>query len=507
MLLWEAGRAGLASGQTDTNITDATEPGNLKSIPAFPVMLWLISSSITYLRNWYLGLTSPSPQLLDLPHEILFNICLHLDYQALTNTTQTCKKLRDITSSQYFWKTLCAILESRPGFQQPLFEPDQKKSFDDLQRYTRNMLRIHDGWLGPSSPQFRTRQVKSRFSWDSYELLPGGRWLFGVLTDGRACILDLDAERPVNHVLLATFHPQDLTLSEFNILIKEDNHSSFLVALYKKECWDNESTRICIYQVEQQIEPKIRFRATSLAVIWDCPRGHIRSCVELSERYIIQCCSLLNTDSDHTPVILQLRRYSKDPAVSEKYIEKQLADEGSAKAFLLPNDRLGVITWFSVEIYSIHETSNTAMPDLVLLHRIPADYNPSFSSRPFIGKNGIHLVGVYQDVVSRVVIDHDFAVPPIIKSIGSLKFKPSYSRSHTKFGPLVSVYFQGQNEIDIATYDLSSACFLNFRRSRLNLSDCCNGGQVVTLAGLDDNRGRIVLKLNGGLNFLVMDLI
>ncbi|KAF5352543.1 hypothetical protein D9756_006232 [Leucocoprinus leucothites] len=470
-------------------------------------MLWLVSLLFAYLKNRYLRYVLRPPRLLDLPREILFDICLRLDYRALTNIHQTCKTFHGVTSSPYFWTTLCTMLESRPGFQQSLFEPDPKKSIDGLERYTRNLLRIHDGWLASSSPQFRTRQVNSKFSWYSYEVLPGGRWLFGVHTDGRACILDLNAERATHHILLKTSHPQDSILPVIKFFIKEDSRSSFRVALYKKECWDDESTRICIYQIEQQIGPKIRFRATTLAVIWDCPRGHIRSCVELSERYIVQCCSLLNTGRDRKPVMLQLRRYSKDSTVSERYIEKQLVDIGWAKAFFLPNDRIGVVTRASVEIYSIHETSSSRMPDLVLLHRIPAECNPTFSSRPFTGSCRTHLVGIRQDVVKHFSISHDITIPPTVETMGPLKFKPNYTTSHTKFGPLASVYFQDENEIDIATYDLSSSQSSNFRSFRLNLSDRCIGSQVITLAGLDDHNGRIVLKIGGKFSFFVMDII
>ncbi|KAF5352547.1 hypothetical protein D9756_006236 [Leucocoprinus leucothites] len=466
-----------------------------------------ISSAVAYPQDWHLhpGPVLRSPQLLDLPHETLFDICLHLDHQALANVTQACRALHAITNSEHFWKRLCAMLESGPGFQQSLFKSDQKKSFNDLQRYTRNMLRVHDGWLSPSPPNFRTRQVKSMLLWNNYELLPGSRWLFGVLIDGRVCILDLDAESATYHILLATSHPQDSVLTKFKIFVSEGNHSYFRVALYNTDCRDSKSTRICIYQIEQQIGG---FQVTPLTVIWDLARSHFRGCVELSERYIVQCCYLLNGSNDDAPAVLQLRRYSNDSTVPRRYIEKQLADLGWAGAFFLPNDCLGLFRRSSVEIYSIHETSSTVMPDLVPLHCIPSNCNPIFSSRPFIGRYGTHLVGIHQNTVKRVSISHDVTVQPTVETLGALNLEPNYDTRHTKFGPLASVYCENMTKVDIATYNVSSFYFPKFRSFHLDLSDRYIGGRITAVAGLDDHNGRIVLEPFGReRGFVVMDIM
>ena len=45
---------------------------------------------------------------------------------------KTCRTLHDITNDRYFWKTLCSILESKPGIRRPFFETDNEKSLGDL---------------------------------------------------------------------------------------------------------------------------------------------------------------------------------------------------------------------------------------------------------------------------------------------------------------------------------------------------------------------------------------
>ncbi|KAF5361987.1 hypothetical protein D9756_002420 [Leucocoprinus leucothites] len=268
-----------------------------------------------------------------------------------------------------------------------------------------------------------------------------------------------------------------------------------------------DQTRICIYEVDYRYERKPKFQATLLATIWDCARGNVRSCVDLSENYLVQCCGLINVDKDKLSVILQLRRYSGDPAVSERYTERQLTQVGPVRTFFLPNDQLGVVTTSSVEVYAIRETKSTASPELTLLHRIPVNYDPNLSSRPFIGPRETRLVGVCDNFIQCISISHDPSTPPTIDMMGPMKFGSTGTTSHAKFGPLASVFYKTRHCIELTTYDLSSRCFFNFRRLRLNLSDSCVGSEITTLAGLDDNTGRIVLKLGGNSSFLVMDLV
>jgi len=147
--------------------------------------------------------------------------------------TKTCRKLHDITNDRYFWSTLCSILESKPGVRPPFFEADNERSLDDLKRYTWNALRVHDAWLAPE-PQFRFRTLKSPNLWRRTEVLPGGRWLFGLDDNQKALMLDLDCG--THYDLFKVYYPQD-RLTSFQLSFKEGVRSSFRVALFNPRSW------------------------------------------------------------------------------------------------------------------------------------------------------------------------------------------------------------------------------------------------------------------------------
>ena len=135
-----------------------------------------------------------------------------------------------------FWNTLCSILESKPGIRQPFFEVDNERSLGDLKRYTWNVLRVHDAWLAPSEPQFCFRTLKSPNLWRRAEVLPGGRWLFGLDDDQQALMVDLDSG--THYDLFKLHHPQDRKdLSSFQLSFKEGVRSSFRVALFSPSIW------------------------------------------------------------------------------------------------------------------------------------------------------------------------------------------------------------------------------------------------------------------------------
>ena len=162
-----------------------------------------------------------------------------LQYECISEANdreKTCRTLHDITNDRYFWKTLCSILESKPGIRRPFFEADNERSPGDLKRYTWNILRVHDAWLAPSGPQFRFRTLKSPNLWRRTEVLPGGRWLFGLDDDQKALMVDLDSG--THYDLFKLHHPQDRKdLSSFQLSFKEGVRSSFRVALFSPSIW------------------------------------------------------------------------------------------------------------------------------------------------------------------------------------------------------------------------------------------------------------------------------
>ena len=152
--------------------------------------------------------------------------------------TKTCRTLHDITNDRYFWNTLRSILESKPGIRPPFFETNNERSLGDLKRYTWTALRAHDAWLAPSEPQFRLRTLKSSTLWRKTEILPGGRWLFGLDNDQKALMMDLDSG--THYDLFKLHHPHDWEgLLSFQISFKEDVRSSFRVAVFDPSCRKN----------------------------------------------------------------------------------------------------------------------------------------------------------------------------------------------------------------------------------------------------------------------------
>jgi hypothetical protein len=157
-------------------------------------------------------------------------------------------------STQYFWETLLHSLKLKPGIQKPYFEFHNNESFDELKRHTWNTMRIYDKWSDLSSPQFRTRRVVSGVDWVNFEVLPGGKWLFGIVMHGwRACIIDLDKSldesKPVHHYLFSTTHPEDLFYTEFSLYIKECS-SSFRVAVFNNSCEKQGKSSIAPHSLE-----------------------------------------------------------------------------------------------------------------------------------------------------------------------------------------------------------------------------------------------------------------
>ena len=235
---------------------------------------------------------------------------------------KTCRTLRDKMNDRCFWNTLCSILGSKPGIRRPFFEADNERSLGDLKRYTWNVLRVHDAWLAASGPQFHFRTLKSPNLWRRTEVLPGGRWLFGLDDDQKALMVDLDSG--IRYDLFKLHHPQDREgPSSFQLSFKEGVRSSFRVALF-------EISRICIYEVDYLADCHPPFQSTHLTTIWDTDRKGFRNSIEISDRYIFQCYSIWG--GDDRDEILQLRHLTNDPSVSKQFVERSVAKQGAVSA-------------------------------------------------------------------------------------------------------------------------------------------------------------------------------
>lgn len=163
----------------------------------------------------------------------------------------------------------------------------------------------------------------------------------------------------------------------------------------------------------------------------------------------------------------------------------------------------------SLEILGINETGKP-LPDLIPLCRIPVNYSPGCMSRPFIGYQETYLICKYKNTLVRLKLSNDSTTRPIVEEMGPVEADyPSVYDPETciKYGPLASVFQKG-NWLEIATYDLYSRHDHIFRRHRYRAIEGPFDSQKPTIiAGLDDNKGRIVLRLGGRSEFLVMDLV
>ncbi|KXN87810.1 hypothetical protein AN958_08126 [Leucoagaricus sp. SymC.cos] len=474
---------------------------------------WHASASLAYIQRLYSRITSKAPRLLDLPAELLFRICIYLDYDSLVNARQTCQTLYGVTNTRYYWETLCHYLESKPGIQQPLLESDEEKSLEKLRSHALKTLRVHERWPTLSPQLFHARFVGTKRSWGETAVLPGGKWLFGLFEGGQAAIMDLDSDKPEHHILFTVPRFRVDHLPRFH-LMTDDSQSklSFHVVLFGSRIFENGTSHICIYQVTHQPGHSPEFLATHLTTCRNSALRGQRYWVDLSERYFVQTCDRFNVrERKYSGPILQLYCYSDGSGISKESLKRKLDKKGNARPFFLPNGHLGVATMSSVEIFRIHESTDTALPELISLHRIPANLEARFMSRPFIGSRGIYLVSLTSNkTLKRIHIKHDPATPPIAEDLGPLELNSGFfSMSHANFGPLSSAFYLDRNCIKIATYDLFSDSSPEYKCQQLSLADVGITGMMQTISGSDNSVGRIIIKFHngGGMGFLLLDLV
>jgi hypothetical protein len=71
-----------------------------------------------------------------------------------------------------------------------------------------------------------------------------------------------------------------------------------------------------------------------MTVIRDCARDAIRTSVELSDNYFVQCFSIKQAARKRV-LFLHLRRYSKEPSASDQFVERRVAEVGSVSTVSL----------------------------------------------------------------------------------------------------------------------------------------------------------------------------
>lgn len=248
---------------------------------------------------------------------------------------------------------------------------------------------------------------------------------------------------------------------------------------------------IYIYQMDYCTDRHPPFQATHLTTIWDIGTDHgPRDSVQVTDRYIFQCYSLWEENRDE---LLQIRCFSTDPSVSEKFVElsvvegARISDHYHCVSRLLPHDRLAVIVLTAIKIYAIVDSSDKALPDLHLLHQLDSDM---LFRGPLLDK------GVYIWLVLAAV------QPDVFISATTLLFhRPLKFRLKSGCGPdkssrsLVSFSHEGPHlyGLEMGTYDLTWYPS-DYRWLLLNDFPLFKHNVAITeIVGLDDNVGRLVL--------------
>jgi len=286
-------------------------------------------------------------------------------------------------------------------------------------------------------------------------------------------VVDLDSG--AHHSLFKASHPGEATpLNTFQISFKEDVYSSFRVAFFNvgrpeaSECSSSGPTQILIlpqvklssiYQVDYCTDRYPPFQATHLTTVWDIGSDGTRDSVEVSDRCIFQCYSLWERGDE----ILQIRRLSADPSVSQKSVElsvlegARISDKYQCIARLLPHDRLAVIVLSAIKVYAIDDSSDKAFPDLHLLHRLGSEIHPYSVSRPFVGQGSTYLVGTCGRTARRVNISHDSTVPSTVELLGRFESRHRADRSSSQFSLLVAFSHDGSHMygFEMGIYDLT----------------------------------------------------
>jgi len=175
-----------------------------------------------------------------------------------------------------------------------------------------------------------------------------------------------------------------------------------------------------------------------------------------------------------------------------------LSDGLQHKAWFLPNDRLAVATRLAIEIYTINDSNDKAILELLLLRRVIV--HQSFISQPFVRHDGISFLCSSGDI-RRVDISYDPAIPHAEETLGLLEYDPMDMR----LGTFAAVIYRDAKTVDIKTHHMPAP-----KSMRLFPPHDGLGRNISSIVGFDENAGRIVLQeanINGKHRFSILDLI
>ncbi|KAJ3562344.1 hypothetical protein NP233_g9634 [Leucocoprinus birnbaumii] len=543
---------------TSTNLT-------CQIFPSFGVSLKRIQQFLDNDKKQFTNL-----RLLDLPTELLYRICMSLDYRSLwiirrvgiaftrdyrsrilIDFLKTCRTIHDILNDGHFWEMLSSHLNSRPGIHKPQFE-DPHPSISELRKRTSRALYAHDKWLSLPSTEQKVRTSRHRVKrcvndWFDIALLPGGKWLFVRLADGTARMVRWNQNRRRFSDIYAIEGFRLKNTGDFlpkaNLWIRREGHDTHSLSAFRMALplvntppGDVTTSRIHIYQIDQVQDvkdnnPKIDsmingvFSGSLVAQIRYYPfsarTGNFLTPARLSENYFVQCYCKSLEEGNIEKWKVRLHRYTNPVMTPTRdFVERDVKSE--VMPFLLPHDRLGLVTGSSIEVLTIDESNTRKPPVLEPLHSIEAELSPCYLSSPLTGSQATYVLGLNhldldshsaasneKRVLRRVTLDHDTSFP-VIEDLGNLELSSSPTRWRNIYGPLASVFLQAPSHIEVVTYDLLAqhSPFFERRRIKVPKLGSLEFGNAEVI-GLDDLSGRLVLcvcNAIGDKSLLVVDL-
>ncbi|KAJ3572152.1 hypothetical protein NP233_g3279 [Leucocoprinus birnbaumii] len=471
-----------------------------------PAPVWPLGQSSTCL-TWQIPPSprsdlKPSP-LLNIPPELIHEIFIHLNYQALASVRLVCRVFYDVTTSRQFCHERIREVSSRPGVD-TIGISLEDSPIEELTRWFLHRLRVRDQWLSPRPPRFRTRLINGTTSYVQTTVLSGGRWMLGLDFNGNIRVFDLDRVQSRPRLLFRTMKAREFPLTKVQTWVDErEKGQCFRVGVYNLECLPSMATRIHIYRVEVNGSgTDASLSASPVAFFPESHRQGPRFSLCFNQDYLLQTCLFFDGPVfDLTSTRVELRRYTEPQTTCELKLPVGY-DPGLIQAVFLPHDRIAVIVPDSISVYNIEHPDESTLA-LTPLHTISATQSPTILSAPFIGQSEVHFITHCNNEIKKITFSHDSALAPTVTTLGELKFDRDDSEAYIKFGPSTALFLASDAQFKIATYSLdSSAPFA--RKSYVRSSHSL--WHIQWIAAFDEASGRIVLECNGN-DLLVLDLI
>ncbi|KXN86003.1 hypothetical protein AN958_10613 [Leucoagaricus sp. SymC.cos] len=230
-----------------------------------------------------------SSPILTIPPELIHQIFLHLNAQTLISMRQVCRAFYEVTFSRQFCYARIQQLCSHPGITHGGMRL-KDSSIQALIQWMIHRLRVREQWASSIPPRFRYRLIDSRNHYSQTEVLPGGRWLFGLNFEGNMTVLDLTRKGAHPRILLRTATGGRRPLTKFRVWYEDlEKELSFRVALYNKDCIPRTKSPIQVVRVRVVgFGSDASFTTIPITVIPETEHEGRRCALSFNDNYVLQ---------------------------------------------------------------------------------------------------------------------------------------------------------------------------------------------------------------------------